>query len=175
MLKYQHTPTARILMRQQKYTLMAVVCLLVLAGGWYLAAGPTEAGRSQIPEPANSRSSGTLDGMVFSGKVTSDGKPLDVIEKWIFARGTFESTECALRCKYPRAPYFVRSLGETTEFISESQCLDKDAKIVWRGLVEEGKVKGTMTWTISRWYWTIEKVFHFEGTRTERTATAAGN
>jgi len=162
-------------MRQSKYALAFIVCLLVLAGGWFLAANPAKSARTRITQPAQPGGSGILDRMTFSGKVTVNGKPLDVIEKWVFAHGTFESTECALRCNYPRAPYFVRRLGDAIEFVSESQCLDKDAKIVWRGMVDGGTVKGTMTWTISRWYWTIKRKFHFEGALTERTAAVPGH
>jgi len=162
-------------MRQRKYALAFIFCLLVLAGGWFLAAIPTMPGQAQNADLVQSSGSGVLDRMTFSGKVTVNGKPLDVIEKWVFAHGTFESTECALRCKYPRAPYFVRKLGEATEFISESRCLDKDAKIVWRGMIDDGTIEGTMTWTISRWYWTIERKFHFEGTLIKRAATVSRN
>jgi hypothetical protein len=162
-------------MRQLRYALAFIVCLLVLAGGWFLAANPRKSGQTLSAKPAQSSGSGILDGTTFSGKVTINGKKLDVIEKWVFAHGTFESTECALRCNYPRAPYFVRKLGDAIEFISESHCLDKDASIVWRGMVDGGTVKGTMTWTISRWYWTIERSFHFEGTRIERAATGSVN
>jgi len=162
-------------MRQRKYALAFIVCLLVLAGGWFFAANPTKPGQAQNAEPAQSSGSGVLDGTTFSGKVTVNGKPLDVIEKWVFAHGAFESTECALRCNYPRAPYFVRKLGEGIEFISESHCLDRNAKIVWRGIIDDETVKGTMTWTIVRWYWTIERSFHFEGMLTERAATVSGS
>jgi hypothetical protein len=162
-------------MRRRNYALALIVCLLFLAGGWFLAANPTKPGRTQDAQPAQPGNSGVLDRMTFSGKVTVNGKPLDVIEKWVFAHGTFESTECALRCNYPRAPYFVRRLGEAIEFISESHCLDKDAKIVWRGMIDNGTIKGTMTWTISRWYWTIKREFHFEGTLNEQAATVSGN
>jgi hypothetical protein len=147
---------------------------MVIAGGWFLASNPTKPVRAQDVEAAQTGGSGILDGMTFSGQVTIKGEPLDVIERWVFAHGAFESSECSLRCIYPRAPYFVRQLGEAIEFISESRCIDKDAKIVWQGTIEHGTAKGTMTWTISRWYWTIEKKFRFEGTLTERAASVAG-
>ena len=147
---------------------------MVAAGGWSFASNSTKPDRAQDVEAAQTGSSGILDGMTFSGQVTVKGEPLDVVERWVFAHGAFESSECSLRCNYPRAPYFVRQLGEAIEFISESRCIDKDAKIVWHGTIEDGTAKGTMTWTISRWYWTIEKKFRFEGTLTERAASAAG-
>jgi hypothetical protein len=162
-------------MRRGAYIVAATVCLLAVAGGWFLVSEPTNPLRAHLVDPAQADGSGILDGLTFSGQVTINGDPLDVIEKWVFAHGAFESSECSLRCNYPRAPYFVRQLGEAIEFISESRCIDKDAKIVWHGTIEHGTAKGTMTWTISRWYWTIEKKFGFEGTLTEQATPIAGN
>jgi hypothetical protein len=31
------------------------------------------------------------------------------------------------------------------------------------------------TWTVARWYWTIEKQFWFEGTLVDRAVTAAND
>ena len=162
-------------MRSWIYIVAAVVCLLVLAGGGVLVSNPTAPTRAQNVEAAQAGGTGILDGMTFSGQVFVDGEPLDVIDTWIFAQGTFESTECSNRCRYPPAPYYVRKLGDAVEFISESQCLDKDSQIVWHGTIEDGQAKGTMTWTTSRWYWTIEREFVFEGTLTNRAASIAGD
>lgn len=162
-------------MRHWTYISAAIVCLMVVAGGWSLASNATKPDRVQDVEAAQTGGSGILDGMTFSGQVTVNGKLLDVIDKWVFAHGTFESSECSNRCNYPRASYFVRHVGEAVEFVSESHCLDKDAKIVWRGTFDNGTVTGTMTWTVSRWYWSIEKEFEFAGTLTEPTAAVAGN
>ena len=76
----------------------------------------------------------------------------------------FVSTECEARCSYPPSPYYVREEGGTLSFISETRCPYKDATIVWRGTVENGKIRGESTWTVKRWYWTVEKKFRFEGT-----------
>jgi hypothetical protein len=156
------------------YILAASACLLVFAGGWVVVSDQTNPVQAQMVDAAEDSGSGILDGMTFSGQVTSNGEPLDVIDKWVFAHGTFESTECSNRCNYPPAPYFVRHVDEAVEFVSESRCLDRNAKIVWRGTIDNATVKGTMTWTQSRWYWTIEKEFGFEGTLSEPATAMAG-
>lgn len=148
-----------------------VFCFLLLAGGWHFLFSPSPLARARDVPQAKAGGSGILDGMTFSGQVLRDGKPIvDVVDKWIFASGTFLSTECAVRCNYPRAPYYVRNNSGGIEFISESHCLDKNAKIVWRGTVNGSEVKGTKVWTISRWYWTFEKKFDFAGTLIARPA-----
>lgn len=108
--------------------------------------------------------SGVLDGMTFSGLMgaAEDGEPVE--DNFIFDNGTFMSTECDRRCGYPARPYFVRNVGEKIEFFSESNCLYKDAKIVWHGTVEDGTIRGVSSWTVNRWYWTIEKEIPFHGT-----------
>lgn len=107
--------------------------------------------------------SGPLDGLIFNGAVGLDGKPKDIPDTFVFENGTFVSKECELRCKYPARPYFVRLNGSKTEFISETKCPYKDARIVWRGTVEGDRLIGTSSWIVKRWYWTYEDTFEFEG------------
>ena len=119
-------------------------------------------------EDRDAHVSGPLDGMTFVGALGPDGKPKDIADTFVFENGTFVSKECELKCKYPARPYFVRVNGEKTEFISETQCPYKDAKIVWRGTVEGDTVKGKSTWVVKRWYWTVENTFEFEGKLAEQ-------
>ena len=77
----------------------------------------------------------------------------------LYSKSYFVSKECELRCEYPARPYFVREAGERIEFLSETRCPYKDASIVWRGVVEDDTIKGVATWTINRWYWTIERKY----------------
>lgn len=107
--------------------------------------------------------SGLLDGMTFVSKLGPVDQPADVEDKLTFADGTFVSKECDRRCGYPPASYFVRRVKDKVEFVSESRCLRKDATLVWRGTVENGFIRGRLSWKASRWYWTIEKEFWFEG------------
>ncbi len=116
---------------------------------------------------------GPLDGMVFEGALGPDGKPKDISDSFVFANGTFVSKECELQCKYPARPYYVRVNGNKTEFISETQCPYKDAKIVWRGTVEGDRIRGKSTWVVRRWYWTVENTFEFEGKLVSGPASTA--
>jgi hypothetical protein len=151
-------------MRRSK-TILAIGGLLVLlAGGWFVFSPEAIPVQAENVDTADVGGSGVLDGMTFSAELGPFGKPADVNDSLVFANGTFVSTECERRCGYPARPYFVRQVGDRIEFISETRCPDKDAKIVWRGIVEDGTIKGVFTWTTVRWYWTIEKEFSFEGT-----------
>jgi hypothetical protein len=155
------------------YPLLAGVALAVLGGGWLLFAEfqhPVQAERVEAIDPGGS---GILDGMRFASELGPEGKPSDVKDTLVFADGLFVSMECERRCNYPARPYFVRQNGDRVEFVSETRCPDKDAKIVWRGTVDEDSISGTFTWTIARWYWTIEKEFWFEGTRAEPATPVA--
>jgi hypothetical protein len=111
--------------------------------------------------------------MTFSGALGPDGKPKDIADSFVFENGNFVSKECELRCKYPPRPYFVRVSGSKTEFISETRCPYKDARIVWRGTIEGGRIKGKSTWVVKRWYWTIEDTFEFEGELVSGTSSPA--
>mgnify|MGYP001811774081 FL=1 len=113
---------------------------------------------------------GPLDGMTFNGALGPDGKPKDIPDSFVFENGTFVSKECELRCKYPARPYFVRTNGDRIEFISETKCPYKDAKITWRGTIEGDTIKGKSTWVVKRWYWTVEDNFEFEGKLAKKPA-----
>ena len=139
-----------------------LVAVTISVAGWTSSAHAVDS------VTAEGDVSGPLDGMAFVGALGPDGEPKDIPDAFVFENGTFVSKECELRCKYPARPYFVRVNGTKTEFISETQCPYKDAKIVWRGTVEGDTIKGKSTWVVKRWYWTVENTFEFEGKLTEQ-------
>ena len=121
-------------------------------------------------EQASNSEQGPLDGKSFTGALGPAGKPKDTEDRFVFANGTFVSKECELRCKYPARPYYIRTVGDRIDFVSETKCPYKDAKIIWRGTVEGDRITGVSTWTVKRWYWTVEKTFEFSG-KLEQSAT----
>ena len=152
-------------------TVMGVGALAI--GGWLALAAGSSANQTNLPEIADTEGAGPLDGMTFTGLMGPDGKPKDVADTFVFANGTFVSQECELRCKYPARPYFVRQIGSTTEFVSETRCPYKDATIVWRGTVNDGQISGVATWTMKRWYWTVKQDFEFAGSLVRQSAPVA--
>ena len=140
------------------FLVAAVVAIFLVSSA---AIQPHEV--AMFPSPGLSASR-ILDGMTFSGTVGSDATDADVLDELTFADGKFVSVECDRRCGYPPAPYFVRRTGNRIEFETESNCTRQDAKITWRGTIENGALKGRFTWISKRWYWTLEKEFWFEGT-----------
>ena len=99
----------------------------------------------------------------------------DTPDTIVFEKGTFVSKECELRCKYPARPYLSRAIGDKTEFVSETQCPYKDAKIIWRGTVEGGTIRGKSTWVVKRWYRTVQDTFEFEGKLVDKSALTSGS
>ena len=145
--------------------------VLILTSGLQITAA-NEDSSSTVAQDTEESVPGPLDGLTFRGALGPDGKPKDIQDIFVFENGTFVSKECELRCKYPASPYFVRVNGSKTEFISETQCPYKDAKIVWRGTIEGDQIKGKSTWVVKRWYWTVENTFEFEGKLTEKKLTS---
>ena len=150
-------------MQRPKLIVYLGVAAVVVAGGYLAVSRIADPMIADNAVPASNSGTGPLDGMTFTGALGPDGKPKDIEDIFVFANGSFVSKECELRCKYPARPYFVRKNGEQTEFVSETQCPYKDAKIVWRGTVEGDAIKGISTWTVKRWYWTVESNFEFAG------------
>ncbi len=157
----------------QKSTLIAFLVVLVAIASVSLSP-PANASESDLSADDTSQTrteTGPLDGLTFIGALGPDGKPKDIKDSFVFENGTFVSKECELKCEYPARPYFVRQNGTKTEFISETQCPYKDAKIVWRGTVEGDTIKGKSTWVVKRWYWTVENTFEFEGKLVKQPAS----
>ena len=115
-----------------------------------------------------------LDGQVFSGTVGAMGKETRSSDTWIFEDGTFRSLQCE-DCGFPRGVYQTLREGDKISFVAETPCPVTDARIVWRGTIEDGHIKGVYTWTRKRWYRTIEKEFWFEGTLGRSAQAAAGD
>lgn len=126
-----------------------------------------------VAEPV--KAIGFLDGKTFRGELGPVGKPADVEDIFVFEDGTFLSKECERRCNYPASAYFVRRQDDGIAFVSETRCPTKDATIVWRGVVDGETVSGRLTWTVKRWYWTVEKEFWFSGTLEEPAKPIASN
>jgi len=162
-------------MGQSKLIFAVGGLLAILAGGWLLLSPAAMPVQAENVDSADVAGSGFLDGMSFAAELGPLGKPADLEDTLVFANGTFVSTECEKRCQYPARPYFIRHVGDKVEFVSETECPYKDAKIVWRGTVEDGTIKGVFTWTTVRWYWTIEKEFAFEGTLVGGATPIASN
>ena len=156
-----------------KTTVAAAAAGLAAIGAWYALAGAPGREAPADVDLKRFAGAGPLDGKVFTGQLGPTGKPADVADTWVFSRGMFVSKECERRCNYPPRPYFTRLANGKTEFFSETRCPGKDAKLVWRGTVANGRVEGVMTWTVSRWYWTIEKQFSFSGLVRDRASPLA--
>lgn len=159
-------------MKRSTLTISLVIGAIVTAGAVVAmistasipsVTNATEPASTEIGGIPPDTGTGPLDGKTFSGLIGIGGKPKDIKDSFVFENGTFVSTECERNCKFPARPYFVRVNGDKTEFISETQCPYKDAKIVWRGTVEGNKIRGESTWVSKRWYWTVEKTLEFEG------------
>ncbi|MDA7430465.1 hypothetical protein PGB28_18545 [Primorskyibacter aestuariivivens] len=146
------------------------VLLILMGGGIFLRAD--SAGPETAFLPATGQ--GPLDGMIFTGMLGPDGQPKDVEDTFVFAAGNFLSKECELRCDYPAKPYAAERTDTGWQFESLTKCPYKDATIHWRGTIVDDTVTGIATWTMKRWYWTIERDFAFEAQRVTQPAGGEG-
>ena len=150
-----------------------IALFAVLAGATFALTAPSTPSPDAMRPTAELRGAGVLDGMTFIAQLGPAGKPANVEDELVFDDGLFVSVQCEQRCNYPARPYFARRKDALVQFISETRCPNKDAKLVWRGEFDGRTLKGTFTWTTSRWYWTLEKTFWFEGVLSEKSASIA--
>jgi len=162
------------ILRQTKWLIAVSLLVFSVSSIWSVTLWASES-TGDAPDAAEKVNSGVLDGMTFSGELGPKGQPADVKDTFVFKDGKFISLECEKNCNYPARPYFIRKVGNTIEFISETRCRDKDAKIVWRGIVDGETIKGGFHWTSHRWYWTVEKDFQFEGKLIKGTTPIIGS
>ncbi|MEE4379122.1 MAG: hypothetical protein V2J55_16650 [Candidatus Competibacteraceae bacterium] len=151
-------------MQRSKLIIYFGAAAAVVAGSWFILSITTKPVITDRTSALQGDGSGPLDGMTFTGMLGPEGKPKDIEDSFVFENGTFVSKECELRCQYPPAPYKVHRANGQTVFVSETRCPYKDAKIVWRGTLDGNTISGVSTWTVKRWYWTVEKNFEFVGT-----------
>ena len=151
-------------MKLSRLTLVIGAMLVVVVGGTFALSGPAPIPPEKLRPSAEMVGDGILDRMTFVGHIGTPENPTRTKDAFVFDKGLFVSTECERVCNFPARPYFVREKADGIEFISETSCPHKNSTIVWRGTFQDGKVKGTSTWTSKRWYWTIEKELVFEGT-----------
>ena len=156
---------------QPRIILLVVAVSVAVLSGWVILSNPGSSVQPQDLDTSHLEGSGALDGLAFESELGPVGKSADMEDTLIFDKGLFVSAECYRTCNFPAQPYFVRRGNGGIEFISETRCPNKDAEIVWRGKVEGNSIQGEFTWTMARWYWTIEKKFHFQGKVTESPAS----
>jgi hypothetical protein len=161
-------------MKPLRLLLALIGLFLVLVAGTFALTGPAPAPQADLRTTAELQGSGALDGKTFKSKLGPLGQPADVEDTLVFANGLFLSSECERLCNFPARPYFVRNKNDGIEFISETRCPNKEATLVWRGTIENDVIKGEFTWVSSRWYWTYEQTFWFEGVLSDE-ATSTKN
>lgn len=141
--------------RASAWALASLIFLLhapLLAGN--MEPGPDSKPAEAAPKP--------LDGRTFKGEIGEIGGDSFSDDTWVFEDGLFASMECQ-KCGFPKGAYTVTREGDAIHFRTETTCPVTDAALVYTGTVQDGRIKGTYTWTKERWYWTIEKDFWFEG------------
>lgn len=135
----------------------------------FAAAAMTSAAIGETPGAGR----GPLDGMIFVGKIGPEGKP-DFDEELHFNNGHFWSKNCIV-CGYQPSVYWVRTVGESIHFHGELLS-DSGSRFRYTGRVTGDRIKVTVRWTKSRWYWSIDRTLIFEGARElTRNAVSVGD
>lgn len=150
-------------MKVSSYFALLALAVLAVGASAYALEARASGSRTEAAAAAGPEGSGLLDGKVFSARLGPEGEPADKDDRLIFNDGLLLSVECRRLCDFPARPYYVREASGALEFVSITRCPTRDAVIVWRGEVAEGEIRGIATWTTKRWYWTVERDFHFTG------------
>lgn len=140
-------------------TMRAALVALVLA--WPVAPG---AGDGQLGAHA------PLDGLHFVGRLGPEGQAADRDDTLYFADGQFWSENC-VPCGFAPGPYWTRHAEDSIHFRGELHS-PESGTFSYQGVVQDGRLQATIHWRKERWYWTIRRDFHIEGTL-EETPTAA--
>jgi hypothetical protein len=139
----------------------AVIVVIV----WFLTGAAAISAQDGGSQAAGN---GPLDGMVFVGRIGPEKNP-DFDEELHFNNGQFWSKNCIL-CGYQPSYYWIRITDDGIHF--QGDLLKKDgSKFSYTGRVSDGRIKVTVRWTKSRWYWSIDQTLVFNGVR-DKTKTA---
>jgi hypothetical protein len=131
---------------------------------------PRQAHAQTAPEPATPAAHtefaplGPLDGLQFKVGIVKEGaeeeNPLD--DTLTFDGGNFSSAICA-RYQFAAAAYWTRREGDKIHFLAELES-PTSGRMVWTGTIAGAGLEGTMRWTRTRWYWTIDAEHRIRGT-----------
>ena len=145
--------------------------LIIAAGGMLLAAAllPGQMHAQTAPGPASAEARtesaqlGPLDGLQFKVGIVREGveeeNPLD--DTLTFDGGNFSSAICE-RYQFAAAPYWTRREGDKVHFLAQLES-PTDGRMVWTGTITGAGLEGTMRWTRTRWYWTIDAEHRIRG------------
>lgn len=109
--------------KHTRYSLQAVTLALALVHGLALA--------------------GPLDGRSFQGVFLERGKTSGDADTLTFKEGRFRSSACD-KYGYSDAPYRATVQGEAVFFETETES-PRYGKLVWKGVVRDGKLDATAT------------------------------
>jgi hypothetical protein len=87
--------------------------------------------------------SNALDGRKFDGVFIQRGKTSGDADTIVFKDGRFRSLACD-QYGYSDAPYKTAAMGDTTRFEAQTQSA-KYGKLLWSGVVRNGKLDATAT------------------------------
>lgn len=116
------------------------------------------------PDTSAGLDGGPLDGLRFKVGIVKEGaedeNPLG--DTLTFDGGNFSSAICK-QFNFAAAPYWIRREGDTVRFLAELES-PTDGRMVWNGTISGDDLEGTMRWTRTRWYWTIDAEHRIRGT-----------
>lgn len=144
-----------------------LICLLV---GMSLAVYAEDNSTDSSDPNGGSQALSVLDGQAFKGKIGANNETGFSDDLWRFHEGIFAAKACR-GCEENQ--YWLRSENGGIRFRAETVCPDPGAVLVYSGLVKNGRIEGTFTWTVGRWYGDTEKQFWFDGRRVENAELAA--
>ena len=128
------------------------------------ASGPSPTDAATDPAPTR----GALDGTQFAGTFGPDGGSSGRADTLYFSEGRFWSANC-VPCGFVPALYWVRHDGDAIHFRGEMHSRER-GHFTYAGVIRGGRVEASVRWQKSRWYWSIDRNFRFEGQRVEGTA-----
>lgn len=108
--------------------------------------------------------SGPLDGLRFKVGIVKEGAEDDnpLGDTLTFDGGNFSSAICET-FHFAAAPYWTRREDGKVHFLAELES-PTDGRMVWNGTIDGHDLEGTMRWTRTRWYWTIDAEHRIRGT-----------
>ena len=127
-------------------------------------------------EGDSAASHGRLDGLRFIGTFAPENENAGRRDTLFFSDGHFWSAIC-VPCGFSPGVYWVRGVGDAIHFRGRMESPERGT-FTFIGVVHDGRLSAKIHWRKKRWYWSLERDFHFEGKAvgapvTERAARVA--
>jgi hypothetical protein len=117
--------------------------------------------QEKVPLTGGGQIAAELENRPFVGTLKAQGDDNPYNDAFTFKDGKFIGEGC-LKLGFSPAPYWMRRDADGIHFLAELSS-SEHGTMRFEGVFDGAELKGMAKWKKERWYWTLERVYSFNG------------